>query len=101
MFENIPSPYQNLYIWDSMEKRGFPMSEHIKCIHMSPEKRALIASGNTDEIDAFIQEFGINLEDLMMEVLKTFTALLISIYADQTDEKRQEILSLIRQIAGQ
>lgn len=103
MFEDMPNPYKDLYIWDSLEKRGFPISEHIRCIHMDsePGRRAFIAGASAAELDELMQQDGVEMTEIMLEVLKTFTALLFRIYADQPEEKRQEILQLIRGLAGE
>ena len=103
MFDDMPNPYQDLYIWDTLEKRGFPLSEHIKCLHLDKEngRREFIATATRDEIDTMIAIEGDELTDVMLEVLKTFTGLLFKIYQDQSDEKRQEIIGFIRGLAGE
>lgn len=103
MFDDMPNPYKDLYVWDSLEKRGFPLSEHIKCIHLDKEtgRREFIATAAKDEIDTMIAIEGEELTEIMIEVLKTFTGLLFKIYQDQPDDKRQEILGFIRGLAGE
>lgn len=103
MFDDMPNPYKDLYIWDTLEKRGFPLSEHIKCLHLDKEtgRREFIATASRDEIDTMIAIEGDELTDVMLEVLKTFTGLLFKIYQDQSDEKRQEIIGFIRGLAGE
>jgi|APGre2960657373_1045057.scaffolds.fasta_scaffold36423_3 hypothetical protein len=103
MFDDMPNPYQDLYVWDSLEKRGFPLSEHIKCIHLDREagRREFIATATREEIDTMIAIEGDELTDVILEVLKTFTGLLFKVYQDQSDEKRQEIIEFIRGMAGE
>lgn len=103
MFDDMPNPYEDLYIWDSLEKRGFPLSEHIRCIHLDrePGRRAFVAGATPEEIEAMIMEDGHELTEVMLEVLKTFTHLLFKVYQDQSAEKRLEILEFIRRMAGE
>lgn len=98
----MPNPYEDLYIWDSLEKKGFPLSEHIKCVHLNhPGRRELIAAGTIDEIEALLTKDGQLLNDCMLEILKTFVGIMFKVYADQPDEKRHEILQYIRSLAGE
>lgn len=101
MFDDMPNPYEDLYIWDSLEKRGFPLSEHIRCMHLNQNgRRAFVAGATPEEIDAMMAEQGDELSEVMLEVLKTFTHLLFKVYQDQSAEKRQEIIEFIRKMAG-
>jgi hypothetical protein len=98
IFDDMPNPYEDLYIWDSLEKRGFPLSEHITCIHLDKGlgRRQFIATASADQVDAMMAAEGEELPQVMLEVLKTFTHLLFKVYQDQSQEKRQEILEFIR-----
>lgn len=103
IFDDMPNPYEDLYIWDSLEKRGFPLSEHITCIHLDrgSGRRQFIATADADKIEALMAAEGQELTEAMLEVLKTFTHLLFKVYQDQSPEKRQEILEFIRGMAGE
>lgn len=102
IFDDMPNPYKDLYVWDSLEKRGFPLSEHVSCIHLDQGngRRAFVATASADEIDALMAAEGSELTEVMLEVLKTFTGLLLKVYQDQSPDKRQEILEFIRGMAG-
>ncbi len=102
IFDDMPNPYKDLYIWDSLEKRGFPLSEHIRCIHLDGKtgRREFIAVSSKEDIDAMMAIDGEGLTETMLEVLKTFTGLLFRVYEDQSQEKREEILEFIRGLAG-
>jgi hypothetical protein len=102
MFDDMPNPYEDLYIWDSLEKKGFPLSPQIRCVHLDhPGRREIIAAGTVDEIEDLIDESGQLLNDCMLEVLKSFVSIMFKVYADQPDEKRHEILQYIRSLAGE
>ena len=103
IFDDMPNPYEDLYIWESLEKRGFPISEHITCIHLDKGsgRREFIATADADQVDAMMLAEGAELNTVMLEVLKTFTHLLFKVYQDQSQEKRQEILEFIRGMAGE
>lgn len=102
MFDDMPNPYEDLYIWDSLEKKGFPLSSHIRCVHLDhPGRRETIAMGTVDEIEDLIDESGQLLSDCMLEVLRSFVSIMFKVYADQPDEKRLEILQYIRGLAGE
>lgn len=102
-FDDMPNPYNDLYIWDSLEKRGFPLSDHIRCIHLDrePGRRAFIAGAAPEEIEALVLDEGNELTEVMLEVLRTFTTLLFRVYQDQSADKRKEILDFIRKMGGE
>lgn len=93
-------PYRAMYIWDSMEKRGFPISEHIKTVDLddlSREERLVIAAGvDVNAIELIISEHGTELLEAMAQNLALFISMLFKIYVNESDEKKQEIISIIR-----
>jgi hypothetical protein len=102
MFDDMPNPYEDLYIWDSLEKRGFPIGSAVQCIHLNaPGVREVIVNGDPEAIQTLMNSEGRELSETMVEVLKTFVGIMFKVYADQPDEKRMEILEYIKGLAGQ
>lgn len=102
MFDDMPNPYEDLYIWDSLEKRGFPLNQAIQCIHLNAAGvREVIVEGDVDKIQKLLDLEGQLLNDAMVEVLKTFVGIMFKVYADQPEDKKTEILKYIRSLAGE
>jgi len=96
---NAREPYKSSYVWDALEKRGFPVSEHIKLIdldELTNEERLVLAGDNVAEIEKIIAVKGNEFLDVMAQNMFLFLKLMVSLYNHETDEKKREILDVIR-----
>lgn len=101
MHDNIDprEPYKSSYVWDAMEKRGFPVSEHIKLIDLDDlthEERLTLAGDDVVEIEKIIALKGDEFLDVMAQNMVMFLKLMFSLYEYESDEKKREILNVIR-----
>lgn len=88
-----------LYVWDNMEKRGFPITDDVMILdidELSWEQKQIIASGNELEISELAKKEGQELGSFIMMGATVFVKLVHAIYENETDEKKKEISNLIR-----
>jgi hypothetical protein len=96
---NPQDPYKSSYIWDGMEKRGFPVSEHVKLIDLEDltnEERLVLAGDDVIAIEKIIAAKGNEFLDVMAQNMVLFLKLMFSLYEYESDEKKREILNVIR-----
>lgn len=92
-------PYKSSYIWDGLEKRGFPVSEHIKLVDLEDltlEERLVLAGDDTMAIEKIIAVKGHEFLDVMSQNMVMFLKMMFSLYQYESDEKKREILNVIR-----
>lgn len=91
------NPFKTLYIWDNLEKKGFPMSPDILCCDMeAPGARDVVVRGNPEEIETFLHESGMPLTELLADMTMSFMALLIKLFEDEGPERKQQVLDTMR-----
>ena len=89
---------ESLFIWDDVEKKGFPLTDSVFCVDLSKlshEDRLIIASSNTLEISELIAREGGLLSSLLEMSVRVFRGLMQEIYMNETDEKKKEIEELV------
>lgn len=92
-------PYKTSYVWDGIEKRGFPVSEHVKILdldELTPEERLVVAEGNSLEIEKIVTLKGDEFLNVMSQNMELFLNLMFSLYQHESDKKKLEILNVIR-----
>jgi hypothetical protein len=93
------APYKSSYIWDGMEKRGFPVSEHVKLIDLedlTSAERLVLAGDDVIAIEKIVAAKGNEFLDVMAQNMVLFLKLMFSLYEHESDEKKREILNVIR-----
>ncbi len=102
-FINPEEPYKSSYIWDGIEKRGFPVSEQVKLVDLEDltnTERLVLAGGDVVAIEKIVAEKGNEFLDVMSQNLVLFLRMMTSLYQYESDEKKQEILNVIRSSIG-
>ena len=102
-FINPEEPYKSSYIWDGIEKRGFPVSEQVKLVDLEDltnAERLVLAGGDVVAIEKIVAEKGNEFLDVMSQNLVLFLRMMTSLYQYESDEKKQEILNVIRSSIG-
>ena len=90
---------ESLFIWDDVEKKGFPLTDSVSCVDLSKlshEDRLIIAGSNALEISELIAREGGLLSGLLEMSVRVFRGLLQEIYNNETEEKKKEIQELVR-----
>jgi hypothetical protein len=90
---------ESLFIWDDVEKKGFPLTDSVSCVDLSKlshEDRLIIAGSNALEISDLIAREGGLLSGLLEMSVRVFRGLMQEIYNNETDEKKNEIQELVR-----
>jgi hypothetical protein len=90
---------ESLFIWDDVEKKGFPLTDSVSCVDLSKlshEDRLIIAGSNALEISDLIAREGGLLSGLLEMSVRVFRGLMQEIYMNETDEKKNEIQELVR-----
>jgi hypothetical protein len=90
---------ESLFIWDDVEKKGFPLTDSVSCVDLSKlshEDRLIIAGSNALEISELIARVGGLLSGLLEMSVRVFRGLLQEIYNNETEEKKKEIQELVR-----
>jgi hypothetical protein len=90
---------ESLFIWDDVEKKGFPLTDSVSCVDLSKlshEDRLIIAGSNALEISELIAREGGLLSGLLEMSVRVFRGLLQEIYNNETEEKKNEIQELVR-----
>jgi hypothetical protein len=93
------SPYKSSYVWDGIEKRGFPVSEQVKLVDLEDlthEERLVLAGDDVIAIEKIVAAKGNEFLDVMAQNMILFLKLMFSLYEHETDEKKREILNVIR-----
>jgi hypothetical protein len=93
------SPYKSSYVWDGIEKRGFPVSEQVKLVDLEDlthEERLVLAGDDVIAIEKIVAAKGNEFLEVMAQNMILFLRLMFSLYAHETDEKKLEILNVIR-----
>ena len=101
--EQIRAAFQHFYIWDSLEKQGFPISEDIYTVdmsHLTNEQRLIVASGDAQAIDELMKSEGVTLIERMAADALTFVTIIFKLYESESLEKRTHILELINSMRG-
>ena len=104
MMENFDVQAESLYIWDDVEKRGFPLTDSIYCIDLSElshEQRLIIAGTNADEASTLIKSEGGSLIGLLEMSVRVFRHLIQGIYSDESTDKKKEIQEAVQRLLGQ
>ena len=95
---------ESLFIWDDVEKKGFPLTGSIYCIDLSElshEQRLIIAGTNADEASTLIKTEGGSLMSLLEMSVRVFRHLIQGIYSVESTEKKQEIQEAVQRLLGQ
>ena len=82
-----------------MEKRGFPVSEHVKLIDLedlTSAERLVLAGDDVIAIEKIVAAKGNEFLDVMAQNMVLFLKLMFSLYEHESDEKKREILNVIR-----
>jgi hypothetical protein len=90
---------ESLFIWDDVEKKGFPLTDSVSCVDLSKlshEDRLIIAGSNALEISELVAREGGLLSGLLEMSVRVFRGLLQEIYNNETEEKKKEIQELVR-----
>ena len=90
---------ESLFIWDDVEKKGFPLTDSVSCVDLSKlsqEDRLVIAGSNALEISELIAREGGPLSGLLEMSVRVFRGLVQEIYMNETDAKKKEIEELVR-----
>jgi hypothetical protein len=90
---------ESLFIWDDVEKKGFPLTDSVSCVDLSKlshEDRLIIAGSNALEISDLIAREGGLLSGLLEMSVRVFRGLMQEIYNNETEEKKNEIQELVR-----
>lgn len=90
---------ESLFIWDDVEKKGFPLTSSVFCVDLSKlshDERLIIAGSNALEISELVDREGGPLSGLLEMSVRVFRGLVQEIYANETDEKKKEIQELVR-----
>lgn len=90
----------HLYLWDSIEKRGTPITQDIHVIDMndlSQEQRLVISGGIPEEIQKLVEEHGSTLESQLTLSIRIFAKLVNAVYEKAHPAQQQQILELIRE----
>jgi len=93
------APYKSSYVWDGIEKRGFPVSEQVKLVDLEDlthEERLVLAGDDVIAIENIVLEKGNEFLDVMAQNMILFLRLMFSLYEHETEEKKREILNVIR-----
>ena len=62
-------PIGSLYIWDDLEKRGFPVTEDVMVLPIDAltwEERQVLAAGDSEAISEMVKREGNTLEEFVM-----------------------------------
>ena len=95
---NPEDPYKSSYIWDGIEKRGFPVSEQVKLLDLEDltnEERLVLAGDDVTAIEKIVAENGSDFLYVMSQNLVLFLQMISSLYEHESDEKKREILNVI------
>lgn len=101
MLKEFSDALESLYIWDDIEKKGFPLTESVRAIDMNnldDEERLVIAGGDAAKISQLIEDKGGSLGALLEMSTRMFKKLIRGIYEYESPEKKKEIQDLVRSI---
>lgn len=90
----------HLYLWDSVEKRGTPITQDIHVLdidELSQEERLIISGGIPEEIQKLVEERGSTLESQLTLSIRIFAKLVNAVYEKAHPAQQQQILELIRE----
>jgi hypothetical protein len=96
---DITGAFGALYIWDGLEKRGFPVTDDVQLIDIDGltwEQKKIIVGGNELEIDELVKAEGGKLSDFVMMGATVFTSLMQAVFENESEEKRLEISNLVK-----
>jgi hypothetical protein len=88
-----------LYIWDEMEKRGFPVTKDVMILdidELSWEQKQILSAGSEMEISELAKKEGQELISFVMMGANIFAKLMQVVFMNESPEKRKEISNLIR-----
>jgi hypothetical protein len=97
--DEIEEALGSLYVWDGIEKRGFPVTSDVLIVDIDGldwDQKQIIAAGNELELSQLMKEEGQELGSFIMMGATVFTKLMHAIYDHETPEKRAEIGALIK-----
>jgi hypothetical protein len=97
--DEMSEAFGALYIWDGLEKRGFPVTDDVQLIDIDGltwEQKKIIVGGNALEIDELVKAEGGKLSDFVMMGATVFTKLMQAVFENESEEKRQEISNLVK-----
>lgn len=97
--DGLNETFGALYIWDEMEKRGFPVTKDVIILdidELSWEQKQILSAGNELEISELAKKEGQELLSFIMMGANVFAKLMQVIYQNEPPEKRKEISNLIR-----
>ena len=91
-------PIGSLYIWDDLEKRGFPVTEDVMVLPIDAltwEERQVLAAGDSEAISEMVKREGNTLEEFVMMGATVFMKLMHALYEDSTPEKKEAMKTMI------
>ena len=81
------APYKSSYVWDGIEKRGFPVSEQVKLVDLEDlthEERLVLAGDDVVAIEKIVATKGNEFLDVMAQNMILFLRLMFSLYEHET-----------------
>lgn len=92
---------ESLYIWDDVEKKGFPLTESVRALDMNnldESERLIIAGGDSEKIQQIIEDKGGSLGTLLEMSTIMFKKIIRAVYESESEEKKQDIQRVVRSI---
>jgi glutamine amidotransferase PdxT len=101
MMREFSDALESLYIWDDVEKKGFPLTDAVRAIDMNnldESERLIIAGGDSEKIQQLIEDKGGSLGKLLEMSTIIFKKIIRAVYEYESEEKKQDIQRVVRSI---
>ena len=88
-----------LFLWDSLEKSGSAITDSMMVLDidsLSHEQRLVISSGDPEEIQKLVDEFGDTLANQMKLSATVFVGLVNEVFKESGPEEQLRIMEIIR-----